>query len=334
MHRAWKWTFMGSLAANGALFLFNCSVEIKGEASLIDGGADGRQLPEGPDEPGRPLPKSTEDVADAGPNARAIEAFAVDDANQLIRFSTRSPGTVRTTPITSLPGDETVQGIDIRPMTGVLYAFTTGSPFGGRVYSVVKDTGKATWVNGDGGYPVIINTTAMSYGVDFDPISDRLRINSNDGLGLRLHPESGRSVNPTSDQPPLYADGGPANIVGTAFTNSLDVRPKKTSLYAIDSKRDVLVAFQGSIPEGAVKDVGPLAVDAAEVAGFDIYGGTDGVDGGVKDVPLAGYAALTVSGTTGLYRIDLESGAATFIGEIGHNRPIRGLTLEIDRPQD
>ena len=57
---------------------------------------------------------------------------------------------------------------------------------------------------------------------------------------------------------------------------------------------------------GAITAIGPLGVDAAALAGFDIL-----AEGNVA------YAALQVAGTSGLYTVNLSTGAATLVGPLG-----------------
>lgn len=76
--------------------------------------------------------------------------------------------------------------------------------------------------------------------------------------------------------------------------------------------------------------VGPLGVDAEDVAGFDISGGNGGGDGGIPAVstPLEAYAALRVAGTTSLHTIDLTTGKATLVGAVGHDKAPRGIAVQ------
>src|SRR5262249_31358318 len=60
-------------------------------------------------------------------------AFGVDAANNLVRFSTASPGTiVSSTPITGLQAGETILAIDFRPANNTLYGLGSTS----RIYAI------------------------------------------------------------------------------------------------------------------------------------------------------------------------------------------------------
>jgi hypothetical protein len=327
---------VGALAA--LLSLVNCSVSVTSDAPLYDGGADRQRPPgtppdDGDDDPPITAPKPDSGKPDGG-QGRTLYAVAKSaTGNQLLKFSTLSPGDVTKVAITGLGNtNEIVQGLDFRPKTGGLYAFTS-EVSAAALYTIDKASGAATKCNGTPAgtyYTAVLDSTSASWAVDFDPIEDRLRIIASNGQMYRLHPENGKSVTPTSPDPAGYSGGAVANFAGTAFTNSLTVTPAKSALYGIDATKNVLAVFQGvANPSLPLKEIGPLGVDPTEFAGFDIWGGTEKADAGpTLDKPLEAYAAMTVGTTTSLYKIDLATGAATSLGAIGIDVPIRGLTIE------
>jgi hypothetical protein len=67
-----------------------------------------------------------------------------------------------------------------------------------------------------------------------------------------------------------------------------------------------VLAIQNPPNDGKLSTVGALGVDAASSTGLDI-----------SPAGNTAYAALGVGGSTGLYRIDLATGAATLVGAIG-----------------
>ena len=267
-------------------------------------------------------------TTDAG-SGRTV--YGVDDASQLVKFNTSAPGTVTKVALTGLGAGTTALAIDFRPATSMLYALASD----GKVYTIATATGAATAVAGDPGiptFPVVLDVTATSFGFDFNPVGDRIRIHSNTGQNLRLHPIDGKSVNvvPPGDGTLTYmSDMTTATIVGTAYTNSVNPKPIATTLYGIDARLDQLVTFAGPPGFTAVTAVGKLGIDVEDAAGFDIYGGMGGGDGGVVvDKPLEAYAALRVAGALSLYRINLMTGAATSAGSIGHDKALRGIAIE------
>jgi hypothetical protein len=133
-----------------------------------------------------------------------------------------------------------------------------------------------------------------------------------------LHPDTGATAGRDSI---LAYSGGDANaglnpnIVGTAYTNSV-AGAIFTTLYAIDSSLDVLVTLP-TPNNGQMLTVGPLGVNTGDLVGFDISGRTG-----------AAFAALTVKpNVSSLYFIDLQSGVANYIGDLGGNLVLRGLAI-------
>src|SRR5205814_3466594 len=113
--------------------------------------------------------------------------------------------------------------------------------------------------------------------------------------------------------------GGATEVTAAAYTNSSD-GATATALYTLDSGTDKL--FIQNPPNAGTQTLGkPVTLagaplDFTAVNGFDIPSGV--TVAASNDVAAGqGLAALTVGGVTGLYRIDLSSGAATFAGAVG-----------------
>ena len=99
-------------------------------------------------------------------------------------------------------------------------------------------------------------------------------------------------------------------------------------LFNIDVANDRLVR-QFPPNDGTLVNVGALGVDATSIGGFDIVSSRR-ADGSVVDT---GYATLTVGGVTGLYTIDLATGAATFVNAVDAGATsLQGLTAGIAAP--
>jgi hypothetical protein len=222
--------------------------------------------------------------------------------NTLVRFQASDPGTIlATVPMVGLAAGEIVVGIDVRPATGQLYAVADG-PVTDRLYTVDPFTGAATFVAN-----LTTPLSGTSFGVDFNPVVDRLRVVSDADQNLRIHPDTG---NVTVD-----AALNPANpnVVAAAYTNST-AGAGATALYGIDSGTDNLV-LQNPANAGTLAVIGALGVNATDVAGFEIA-----VEANVA------YAALRVGAATQLYTIDLATGAALAVGPIGGNPLLDGVT--------
>lgn len=238
----------------------------------------------------------------AGVIVTAVNVYGVTSTNQLIRFNTSSPSNVTVVgSITGLQGGESVLGIDFRPATGELFALTNGN----RLYVIDKNTAA---VSSPRNLSVALNGT--SFGVDFNPTVDRLRIISNTGQNLRVDPGSGvATVDGT-------LNGGATGADAAAYTNSFN-GATSTTLYDISSATDTLYT-QNPPNNGTLVPVGALGFDVGAISGFDIFSGDS-----------TAYAALTVGTAVNLYRINLTTGSATPIGAIGNGQvPLAGLAVE------
>ena len=224
----------------------------------------------------------------------------LNNGTQLIQFDTATPNSTSTPlDITGLQAGEGLLGIDIRPANGLLY----GLGASGRVYTLDPATAAIT--------STVVLTAPLngtSFGVDFNPAADRLRVTSDLGQNLRINVDTGATIVDGA------LNGGSASLPSAAYTNSL-AGTTTTQEYGIDAATDSLYLF--SSPNGGTNAlVGALGVDFSIASGFDIS--TNGL----------AYASLTVAGVTQLYSINLVTGAATAIGPIGAgNLNVGGLAL-------
>ncbi len=211
--------------------------------------------------------------------------------NELLIFNPEQPSSLITRTITGLQAGETILGIDMRPVTGQLYALGSTS----RIYTINTPNGAATAVSATPFSPALNGT---SFGFDFNPTVDRIRVVSDNGKNFRLHPMTGALAGSDMDISPSGI-----SIAGSAYTNNFP-GTTQTTLYGIDIAGDQLVLQGGinGVPSpngGATTPVGPLGVDVAGENGFDI-GGASG----------KAYAILSSGSTTKLYTINLMTGAA------------------------
>lgn len=323
----------GAISMVAAFVLLNCGDEDDAPATAKND--SGSALPDtgGRPDASNPMPDSgtgPSDSGDGGSSGRTI--FGVDEMNQLVKFSSTNTTVVTKVAITGVAG---VHGIDFRPANGMLYALGADA----KIYTINTTSGAATVVTGDAGsgttFPIALDPAATSYGFDFNPVADRIRVHNNVGQNYRLHPINGESVNATSDGTLEYEGGTTAPIVASGYTNSVNPKPVATALFGIDATANQFVAFfsrDAPAPAGnfaGVRVVGPLGVEVDEVAGLDIYGGKSDPDaGGRVDQPIEAYAALRVGGELGLYTIDIATGKATKSGVIAHDKPLRGIAVQ------
>jgi hypothetical protein len=111
----------------------------------------------------------------------------------LARFDTTSPEQIDSSVLVSgLGRSEKLAGIDFRPATGQLYALGITSTSGddeGRVYTINTSTGAATQV---GAAPFKTDlVSGASYGFDFNPAVDRIRIFNDADQNFRVNPNNG-----------------------------------------------------------------------------------------------------------------------------------------------
>ena len=100
---------------------------------------------------------------------------------RIVMFSSDSPGDVAVYKVTGLQAGEEILGVDQRPATAQLYALGSSS----RLYTIDLVTSTATEV-GTGPFTPALNGT--SFGFDFNPTVDRIRIVSNNGDISRTSP--------------------------------------------------------------------------------------------------------------------------------------------------
>ena len=145
---------------------------------------------------------------------------------------------------------------------------------------------------------------------------DRLRLNSDQEQNLRINVDTGATTN---DGALAYAPadrnaGANPDVAGAAYTNADTDPATGTMLFDIDAAQDVL-AIQNPPNDGVLITVGGLGVDTTKFVGFDIT------------PPSAGatpYAVLDPKGHgSRLYVIDLATGKARQVGQVGNASPYR-----------
>jgi hypothetical protein len=264
------------------------------------GGSDNDDAPMKPDMP-------------AMPAMEAGDVFALTASNKLVSFNRDAPGTVRTSvAISGLQSGENLRGIDFRPADGMLY----GVGSSGRRYTIDTGSGMATVKStlaadaADTSAPYTALAGA-DFGVDFNPVADRMRVVSASGQSLRINVDSGA----TTTDGAINGVAGAA-VTGSAYTNSF-AGTATTMLFAIDAGSDMLY-LQNPPNNGTLATPVALGVDAGSVSGFDIDARTN-----------MGYGVFTVGGARNLYTINLAAtgGAATLVGALGVTEDVRGIAV-------
>lgn len=230
-------------------------------------------------------------AAPAGASA-ADTIYGVTDGNRLIRFTSEAPGAASDNiAIQGLAADERVVGLDVRASDDNLFAVTSAN----RAVQIDPVTGETRAAFG----PFTPPLAGASFGVDFNPQADALRITSDADQNLRVTSNNNSVADGNLAYAPGDAGAGTNPSVGAvAYTNNTP-NASSTTLFGIDSARDALVRIDPP-NAGQLHTVGALGQDASEPTGFDVApGGT-------------AYASFRVGeGPQALYKIDLNTGRAT-----------------------
>jgi hypothetical protein len=260
------------------------------------------------------------------------QVVAVTAGHELITFNAGRPDNIlERKPVLGLPAGDKLVGIDFRVARGVLYALSQA----GRLYTLDLGSGALTAV---GAAPSAIALKGTAFGVDFNPAADRLRVVSNLGQNLRLHPDTGAAVDGDPLQPGVQADpylryvwsdvnhARSPDIVAAAYTYN-PTNSKITTNYAIDRALGVLVmqgSREGETPAvspnlGQLRTVGSLGLGALADASLDI-----------SDVNNTALAAVRTASDpkTRLHLVDLNTGKATSLGVVGDGSPLVGMAIE------
>jgi len=205
------------------------------------------------------------------------------------------PATKKVTGKADIKGAANVVGIDVRPADGMLYAVTAD----GGIYTVDAKTGAATMKS------KLSETlkAGVTVTVDFNPVADRLRIITSEGVNLRVNVDDGKA---TVDGALKFKDGDAMagktpTVVAGAYTNSANPKPAATMLYDVDASGMLLT--QAPPNDGILNTVGSLGVKIDGPVAFNIV--NKGEDN----------AAWLVTGGM-LYSVDLKTGKATAAGKI------------------
>ncbi|MCI0466568.1 MAG: DUF4394 domain-containing protein [Beijerinckiaceae bacterium] len=278
------------------------------------------------------------------PEARAAEAAGFtrflkvvglnSNGLSIVTFKAGSPQQARfLARVTGLQTPDTrLIGIDFRVQDGLLY----GVGNGGGIYTI-DQSAKAAFVD-----KLSVPLSGNSFGVDFNPAANALRIVSDTGQNLR-HPFSvpvprttnvdamltytQPPVDPTLPRPaPVTAPG----IASAAYTNNdFEADPARaqtaTTLFDIDTNLDQVV-IQSPPNNGILVAAGKLGVDASSVAGFDIYSRLNSKS--LTSQNFA-FAVLQVNAKPVFYQISLTTGAATPIGSF--NVPVADIAVPLNQ---
>ena len=252
-------------------------------------------------------------MAFADGHANIMGYALAGDGNTLVTMqSIAAPSEVQTFDLSSR-----LDAIAYRPVTGELLGFSKD----GMVVTIDASNGTITDLGASFADDAKIMGPAVAF--DFNNKIDAVRAVGSDGANLVYFPtnfgdDRANSVLRFTDT--FYAEGD-ANegteplIYANAYTNAIPgAKASGTFQYALDARTNALVSLANNA--GELKTIGTVTIDgeAADLVsagGFDIVSSEEGSD--------AAYAILQLDGaeTSGLYSIDLETGAATLLADLG-----------------
>lgn len=271
-------------------------------------------------------------VGEPQATVRKEMVLAVTANGELIKFNAGQPRRVlQRTPVTGAIADDRLVGIDFRVSRGVLFALSQT----GRLYTLDTTSGTLKLIST---MPIVPTLKGGAFGFDFNPTVDRIRVVSDAGHNLRLHPDTGAVIDGDPSKDGVQSDGTlhylPSDIsagriprvVGAAYTyNQQD--EKITTNYAIDAAQGTLViqgSKEGVVPvispnSGQLRTVGALGLGVIRDAAFDI-----------SDLSNTALVAVRTEDEprTRLQLVDLTTGRTTLLGTVGDGSPLLGMAIE------
>lgn len=234
-----------------------------------------------------------EDWTDDTVTGPDLMAYGLTNNNELVSFNARMPNSTQSREtISGIASGERLLSIDFRPATGELYALSNAS----KLYVINAEKASARMVGEAAFTPAIEGTIAS---IDFNPTVDRIRLVTNTGQNLRLHPETGAVV---ATDGRINGAGSPS-ISGVAYTNS-KAGASSTVLYDIDGVTGKLYK-QDPPNDGGLVEVGSLGFMFSGSGAFDIS-----PDNG------AALLAATSGNESMLYMVDINDGKTGRIGAL------------------
>ena len=233
---------------------------------------------------------------------------------RLVCFEEDDPEKARNLgPLSGFTGDTSLVGIDFRPATGELYGLGNA----GGIYVIDVATAAATFKS-----QLSVMLAGASFGVDFNPTVDRLRVISDTGQNLRVNVDTGVAAVDAVLNYPAAATG----VTGAAYTNNDADSNTATTLYDIDSVLDQVV-IQAPPNNGSLNPTGKLTVDGTDAVGFDIYSKLR--NGATLEVDA--FASLTTNGRSRFFRINLATGQARQRGAFRSRDRVVDIALPLNQ---
>ncbi len=242
--------------------------------------------------------------------AKAEFVYAIDSRAVLSTFDTDRPAAVQSMVVVrGLQPGEQIIGLDFRPANKRLYGLGSYS----RLYVIDPATGFATQI---GDAPLTTTLDGSRFGFSFNPTVDRIRVTSDTGQNLRLHPDTGAVA--AVDGRLNYADNKKPAVVASAYTNSV-AGATTTTLYNFDLNQKALVIQ--TPPNDGTLSVAiqlPASADFSDLTAFDISAET-----GKAFLATREFGATR----TQFYEVDLTAKSVTLVGTLGTLDQITAMTV-------
>lgn len=273
-------------------------------------------------------------------NSPPLDSNALLSNNMLVAFpSIFAAGFDTPVAITGLVAGDTLVSIDRRPQNGFLYGLGYNATAGTvQLYNVSSQTATATpigvvgsFVAADGVTPVRIGVDATTtFGIDFNPTVDRVRVVNSAGQNFRMNPNNGALVDFDATTAGVQMDGGingpTMSVQEAAYTNSAP-NAAVTTQYTMDQTIDA-VCIQNPPNNGTQTNCLPLSVMVETVQGFDIPPSVAVTTSATPATGL-GTAIVRASGRTQdeLVNVNLATGTVTTLGPVAPTGVI-GVALQ------
>jgi hypothetical protein len=295
------------------------------------------------------------DLGPIGGGSAAIQGLALqrdlDDAGfpvvglaaggaGLQRFQTATPGAITSVALGPVTAGETMVSLAWRPQTGQLYGLGVNAGADtATLYLVDPQTGSVTavgtagsiaWVDASSSDPVDFPAASAGWGIDFNPVVDRLRVVADGGLNARVNPNNGLPIGVNPDSPHNGLPPGSTGVAAVAYTNAFTqpLTGGVTTVYVLEPTANELLIQNppnaGVLTAARTVTLGGAPLDFGAVAGFDIPGEV-AVAASSAPAGGSGIALLSVSAAEGLYAMDLTTGAATLLGAV--QSPLQSIAV-------
>jgi hypothetical protein len=219
-------------------------------------------------------------------------------------------------------GGSAILAVAFGPPNQTLYALVKDSTnSSGSLATLNPETGATTNVGSVG--PL----SARLYGMSFDT-AGMIHVVGSDNKAFQVDPGTASSSAPSTLQ------RIPIQPTGIAFTNDLTTTQQSggsTTFYAIDAATDRLGTINlNNAPMGRFNPIGGLGLSASQpeqtLSGFKIIGTTGSTGTTTTPKDQVALAAFSSSFDSILYWIDLDTGGAIPIGQIGYGKPVISIS--------